>query len=129
QADSGVVQTTERRACLVCLAEAGRRRRAEAERRRRMTVAVGRGLAATRVVLQNGAVVISKEARTVPAITMQVSLRAGSIYESDEQIGLSYLTSRMLDRGTERKTSDDIAEALDARGVSLSLNANRHVMT
>ena len=94
-----------------------------------MTVAVGRGLAATRVVLQNGAVVISKEARTVPAITMQVSLRAGSIYESDEQIGLSYLTSRMLDRGTERKTSDDIAEALDARGVSLSLSANRHVMT
>ena len=94
-----------------------------------MTIAVGRGLAASRAVLQNGAVVISKEARTVPAVTMQVSLRAGSIYESDEQIGLSYLTSRMLDRGTERKTSDDIAEALDARGVSLSLSANRHVMT
>ena len=94
-----------------------------------MTTTVGRGLAASRTVLQNGAVVISKEAHTVPAVTIQVSLRAGSIYESDEQLGLSHLTSRMLDRGTERKSSDEIADALDARGVSLSLSANRHVMT
>src|ERR1700736_389373 len=94
-----------------------------------MTTAVGRGLAASRTVLQNGAVVISKEAHTVPAVTIQVSLGAGSIYESDEQLGLSHLTSRMLDRGTERKSSDEIADALDARGVSLSLSANRHVMT
>jgi zinc protease len=94
-----------------------------------MTTVVGRGLAANRTVLRNGAVVISKEAHTVPAVTLQVSLRAGSIYESDEQLGLSHLTSRMLDRGTQRKSSDDIAEALDARGVSLSLSANRHVMT
>jgi zinc protease len=94
-----------------------------------MTTTVGRGLAASRTVLQNGAVVISKEAHTVPAVTIQVSLRAGSIYESDDRLGLSHLTSRMLDRGTERKSSDQIADALDARGVSLSLSANRHVMT
>ena len=84
-----------------------------------MTTAVGRGLAATRTVLQNGAVVISKEAHTVPAVTIQVSLRAGSIYEPDEQLGLSHLTSRVLDRGTEHKSTDDIAESLDACGVSL----------
>jgi zinc protease len=94
-----------------------------------MTIAVGRGLAATRTVLQNGAVVITKEAHTVSAVTIQVSLVAGSIYESDEQLGLSHLTSRVLDRGTQQKSSDDIAEALDARGVSLSLSANRHAMT
>ena len=100
-----------------------------ADWRSRVTTAVGRGLAASRTVLDNGAVVISKEAHTVPAVTIQVSLGAGSIYESDEQLGLSHLTSRMLDRGTERKSSDEIADALDARGVSLSLSANRHVMT
>ncbi|HEV3215852.1 MAG TPA: pitrilysin family protein [Vicinamibacterales bacterium] len=94
-----------------------------------MTTAVGRGLAATRTVLENGAVVISKEAHTVPAVTIQVSVGAGSIYEPDGQLGLSHLTSRVLDRGTQQKSSDEIAEALDARGVSLSLSANRHVMT
>ena len=42
---------------------------------------------------------------------------------------MSHLTSRVLDRGTRDKSSDDIAEALDERGVSLSIGANRHVMT
>jgi zinc protease len=94
-----------------------------------MTTALGRGLAASRVVLNNGAVVLSKEARTIPAVTLQVSLKAGSIYERDDELGLSNLTSRTLDRGTALRSSDDIAEALDARGVSLSLSANRHALT
>jgi zinc protease len=94
-----------------------------------VTTAVGRGLAASRVVLKNGVVILAKEARTVPAVTIQASLKAGSIYERDEELGLSYLASRTLDRGTTRKSSDEIAEALDARGVSLSLSANRHTLT
>ena len=94
-----------------------------------MTTAVNRGLAAARQVLQNGAVIISKEARTVPAVTLQVSVRAGSIYDSNERLGLSHLASRVIDRGTQRHHSDEIAEALDARGVSLSVSANRHVLT
>jgi zinc protease len=87
------------------------------------------GLAAARHVLPNGGIIISKEAHTVPAVTFQVSVRAGSIYDSNELLGLSHLTSRVLDRGTRDKSSDEIAEALDARGVSLSVSANRHVIT
>ena len=80
-------------------------------------------------MLENGAVIISKEAHTVPAVTIQISVRAGSIYESHELLGLSHLATRVLDRGTEARSSDDIAEALDARGVSLSVTSNRHVLT
>jgi zinc protease len=65
----------------------------------------------------------------VPAVTIQVGVRAGSIYDSDAKLGLSHVTSRMLDRGTQRRSSDEIAEALDERGVSLTVGANRHVMT
>jgi len=86
------------------------------------------GLAAGRHVLENGVVVISKEAHTVPAVTIQISVRAGSIYESDELLGLSHLTAKVLDRGTGVRHSDDIAEVIDARGVSLSIGANRHVL-
>src|SRR5438045_7096979 len=89
-----------------------------------VTSVIGRGLAASRVALPNGAVVIAKEARTVPAVTIQVAIGAGSIYDDNDRLGLSYLTSRTLDRGTERSTSDQIAEALDARGVSLAVSAN-----
>ena len=94
-----------------------------------LTTVAPRGLAASRTVLENGTVIISKEAHTVPAVTIQLSVRAGSIYESDELLGLSHLTSRVLDRGTRARSSDEIAEALDARGVSLSVTANRHVLT
>ncbi len=94
-----------------------------------MTTTLARGLGASRQVLSNGAVAIAKAAHTVPAVTIQVSVRAGSMYERDEELGLSALAARTLDRGTAALTSDDIAEALDARGVSLAIAANRHVLT
>src|SRR5687767_9583125 len=102
-----------------------------AARRReaRMSVVAAKGLAAARTVLDNGVIVISKEARTVPAVAVLISALAGSIYESDDLLGLSYLTSRVLDRGTSTRSSEDIAEMLDARGVSLLVAANRHVVT
>ena len=93
-----------------------------------MTTAVEKGLAASRHVLDNGTVVISKEARTIPAVTIHVGVKAGSIYDSNTLVGLSHLTSRVLDRGTQTRTTDQIAEALDERGVSLTVSANRHVM-
>ena len=94
-----------------------------------MTTAMQSGLDAARHVLDNGVVVISKEAHTVPAVTIQLSVKAGSVYDTNERLGLSHLAARVLDRGTERRSSDDIAEALDAHGVSLSVAANRHVLT
>jgi zinc protease len=94
-----------------------------------MTTALQKGLSAARHALDNGVVIISKEAHTVPAVTIQVSVRAGSIYDSTELLGLSHLASRVLDRGTLQKSTEEIAEALDERGVSLAVSANRHVMT
>ena len=93
-----------------------------------MTTAVRNGLGASREVLDNGTVVISKEARTIPAVTIHVGVKAGSVYDSNALVGLSHLCSRVLDRGTRGKTTDQIAEALDERGVSLTVGANRHVM-
>ena len=93
-----------------------------------MTTAVEKGLAASRHVLDNGTVVISKEARTIPAVTIHVGVKAGSIYDSNALVGLSHLTSRVLDRGTLARTTDQITDALDDRGVSLTVSANRHVM-
>ena len=52
-----------------------------------MTPTIQRGLGAVRRVLPNGCVTIVKEARTIPAITVQASIRAGGIYEPAEPIG------------------------------------------
>ena len=94
-----------------------------------MTTVATKGLAAARHVLGNGTVIVSKSAHTVPAVTIHVGVKAGSIYDSNELVGLSHLTARVLDRGTQQKTPEQIAEAFDERGVSLGVSANRHVMT
>jgi predicted Zn-dependent peptidase len=74
-----------------------------------LTTVESRGIAAARHVLENGAVVLSKEAHTVPAVTIQLSTRAGSVYEPDDLLGLSHFTSRLLDRAACRWPSRQIA--------------------
>ena len=93
------------------------------------TITPVRGLEPTRQELDNGAVVLAKASRTTPAVTIHASFEAGTVFESSEHAGLAYFVSRTIDRGTTTRTADQIAEELDSRGVSLSVNVNRHVMS
>jgi len=94
-----------------------------------MTATLTRGLAPVRAVLSNGAVVIAQETSMTPAVTISATFRAGSVHEPAGTPGLSYLTGRVIDRGTERRTASDIAQELDDRGVSLRVSTNRHGLT
>jgi zinc protease len=91
-----------------------------------MSAATQRGLAPVREVLDNGAVIIVKETHTTPAVTVSAAIQAGSIYEGDAELGLANFLSRVIDRGTKDRTPETIAEQLDYRGVSISINATRH---
>ena len=93
-----------------------------------MIAARRRGLAPVRTVLGNGAVVIAKQSPTTPAVTLHASLRAGMIFDPPSRAGLSHFVSRTIDRGTERRRADRIADELDGRGVSLSVRVNRHAL-
>jgi zinc protease len=84
------------------------------------------GLSPSRTVLDNGAVVIVQEAAATPAVSIDATFLAGSICEPDPLTGLAYLTGRVIDRGTERRTADAIAAELDQRGVSLRVTTTRH---
>lgn len=94
-----------------------------------MTTVVGRGLAPVREELRNGTVIIAKESRTTPAVTIHASFEAGIIFDPPAYAGLSHLVSRMLDRGTESRSAAQIADELDSRGVSLNITVNRHVIS
>ena len=91
-----------------------------------MTVAAARGLTPVRTVLDNGAVVIVQDTSTAPAVTINATVLAGGVYEPGDRQGLAYLVGRVLDRGTARRSADDLAEALDDRGVSLRIASSRH---
>lgn len=82
-----------------------------------------------RETLRNGVVVLGKESRTTPAVTMLVGLRAGAYYDPVGLEGTAALVARVLDRGTEAYTEREIADELDGRGASLSVMAGRHQVT
>lgn len=91
-----------------------------------MSLALTRGLAPVRVELTNGAVVMAQETVMTPAVTISAVFRAGSVHEPRDRPGLAYLTGRVIDRGTERRSAAWIAHELDERGVSLKASTNRH---
>ena len=87
------------------------------------------GLAPTRRVLPGGSVVIVKRSRTNPAVTFNAAVRAGSLHDPDERLGLAHFLSRVIDRGTENRTADRIADELDNAGVALNAATTRHLLT
>jgi zinc protease len=80
-------------------------------------------------VCANGATVIVKTTTTTPAITLHASIHAGTVYDPPDLGGLAHFASRVIDRGTVSCSTDQIAEQLDSRGVSLAVAVNRHAMS
>jgi zinc protease len=87
------------------------------------------GLAPTRVKLENGVVLLMKQTTTTPAVAINLAMRTGSIADPAAAPGTAWLLSRVIDRGTASRTSADIAEDLDGRGVTLTISVSRHVMS
>jgi len=87
------------------------------------------GLAPARTRLDNGAVVIAKETRTIPAVTINLAVRAGTVCDPPGAPGSMYLLSRVIDRGTASRTAAEIAEELDGRGTALSVSVTRHLLS
>ena len=87
------------------------------------------GLAATRTALPNGAVVIAKETRAIPAVTINLAVRAGSVCDPSAAPGAVHLLSRVIDRGTTTRSAGDIAEDLDSRGITLTVGVTRHALS
>jgi zinc protease len=94
-----------------------------------VTPLLASSLAPVRATLGNGAVVIVQETSATPAVAVNATFLAGSLYDPAHLPGLAYLTGRVIDRGTGRRSAEVIAEELDERGISLHVGTTRHTMT
>jgi zinc protease len=94
-----------------------------------MATALHRGLAPLRAVLDNGATVIAEQTATHPAVTLHLSVEAGSGHDPNDRLGLAHFVARVIDRGTRSRSAEQLAEAFDDRGVSLSVGVSRHLMS
>ena len=88
-----------------------------------------RGLAPVRTVLDNGVVILAKEAHTTPAVAVNLAVRAGSALDPPGAEGTTWLLSRLIDRGTATRSASEIAEELDSRGITVSISVTRHLFS
>jgi zinc protease len=82
-----------------------------------------------RTRLDNGATLLIKQTTTTPAVAISLSMRAGSIADPPRLAGMTWLLSRVIDRGTATRSAGDIAEELDSRGIALTTLVTRHAFS
>ena len=67
-------------------------------------------------VLENGLRVVAEYIPHFPSVSVGLWIGAGSMYESQEENGLSHFVEHMLFKGTENRTTKQIAVEMDALG-------------
>jgi zinc protease len=82
-----------------------------------------------RTALPNGATLLAKTTTTTPAVTISLAMRAGSACDPPGLPGMTWLLSRVIDRGTATRSAADIAEELDSRGITLTIGVTRHLFS
>jgi len=82
-----------------------------------------------RMVLSNQMVLLASEEHSLPFVTVQLLVDAGSRRDSPGQEGLARLTARGLLLGTAKRAARAINEELDFMGASLDSSAGRDYIT
>jgi predicted Zn-dependent peptidase len=72
-----------------------------------------------RDVLDNGLRLITETMPHVRSVTIGVWLMRGSRHESDDWSGIAHFVEHMLFKGTDTRTAEDIAQAIDSIGGQL----------
>lgn len=75
-----------------------------------------------RIVLKNGMVLLLSEKHTLPMVTINMAIRAGSTAEAEDKPGLASITASLLMQGTRRRTANRISSEIDFVGGSLSVS-------
>ena len=78
-----------------------------------------------KTVLENDLVVLTKPSKANDIVAVEVLLRMGPLYERDDEAGLSDITQRLLLKGTESRTAEELAEDIESLGAKLSSGASR----
>lgn len=80
----------------------------------------------TRVTIPNGITVLVRANYNSPSVVIAGHLSCGSLFDTDEKIGLADFTSLGLMRGTETRDFQQIFDALESVGAALSFGAGPH---
>ncbi len=76
-----------------------------------------------RVVLNNGLVVLVIENPAADIVAARIFVKSGSRHELEAEAGLAHLLSTVLTKGTEGRSSQEIAEQVESVGASLGADS------
>jgi zinc protease len=79
---------------------------------------------ASRSVLDNGMTLVVMRQPSLPFVVVNMSFKAGCIYDPASKAGLASLTADLLTEGTKTRSSQDISLAIDFVGGSLGSSAS-----
>ncbi|PPS42389.1 pitrilysin family protein [Chroococcidiopsis sp. TS-821] len=77
----------------------------------------------TRTILSNGIVVLVTENPAADIVAARIFVKAGSCREAPHQSGLVHLLASVLTKGTQKRSSLEIAEQVESVGASLGTDA------
>lgn len=78
-----------------------------------------------RTELPGGSVVLTEQVPGVRSVSTGVWVRAGSVHEGREEMGICHLLEHMVFKGTQRRSAREIALVLERRGGSLDAYTTR----
>ncbi len=83
------------------------------------------GLTPSRFETDNGMTVLTLEQNSLPIVTIQVLINAGSVLDPKGKTGLANMTLALLEEGTKTRTAMEISEATDFIGATLRTRASK----
>jgi zinc protease len=87
-------------------------------------IGVRRSLAVHSHTLDNGLKILLVENPSLPTVSMSGSVMAGARYDPESKAGLAIMVSRLLDEGTENRTSYEIADAIESVGGAIETDGS-----
>jgi zinc protease len=77
----------------------------------------------------SGLQVLAAERGPLPLVAMRLVLKAGSVMDPLDKLGLADFTARVLRRGTTRMSADDIDEAIEFVGANFAVGVGEDSMS
>ncbi len=78
-----------------------------------------------RFITKNGMTVLVLEQPSLPIVSVQVLVRAGSILDTQDKAGLASMTANLLEQGTRNRSAMAISESIEFIGADLSTYASK----
>jgi len=79
--------------------------------------------------LKNGMKLFGIENSEVPLVQFEINITGGLLLDDPEKVGVANLVARLMTKGTQTKTPEELEEAIEQLGADINVSATRESIT